>query len=86
MLDGLPWGDILSKGGPSAVLTAGVWMILTGRLVPRFFYQQKVDESKEWMSAAKESAKQTAELLEYARTADRILKSLPRGGVHSEVD
>lgn len=82
----LPWDAILAKGGPGAILVATVWMILTGRLVPRFFYQQKVDECNSWKAAAQEGQKQSAQLLEYARTADAILKSLPRGGVHSEVD
>ena len=33
----MPWdiGPLLAQGGPSALLTAVVWAILTGRLVPR---------------------------------------------------
>lgn len=90
-MDGLNWGDILGSYTPAGLLGLTVWMILTGRLVPRFFYKQKVDEAAKWEAVATTSQKQTNELLEYARAADAVLKALPsgarpRGGVKSEVD
>jgi hypothetical protein len=81
----LPWGDILSTGGPSTLLGVVVWMILTGRLVPRSFYREKVDEAKKWETAANETREQVKELLTYARAADKVLKSLPRGKDTDEV-
>lgn len=81
----IPW-DALKDVGLGGIVTAVIYMILTGRLVPRFFYQQKVEEANSWKAAAQEGQKQTAELLEYARSADAILKALPRVGAHSEVD
>lgn len=85
MLEDLPW-DGIKDIGAGGIVVAIIWMILTGRLVPRFFYQQKVDECETWKKSALTSAEQTGQLLEYAKTADAILKALPRGGVHSEVD
>lgn len=86
MLEDIPWNDIFAKGGPVGLISLTVWMLLTGRLVPRYFYQQKVDECNSWKAAAQEGQNQSAQLLEYAKTADAILKALPRGGARNEVD
>lgn len=80
MFEGLPLEAILQKWGPSALLALTVIMILTGRLVPRSFYREKVQEAKEWKTVALTVVETNRELLEYARTADAILKALPRGG------
>jgi hypothetical protein len=80
MFEGLPLEAILAKWGPSALLALTVIMILTGRLVPRFFYREKAAEAKEWRAVAATAVETNKELLEYARTADAILKALPRGG------
>lgn len=80
MLDGLPLEVLLAKWGPPSLLALVVIMILTGRLVPRSFYREKVQEAKEWRAVAATVVETNKELLEYARTADAILKALPRGG------
>lgn len=80
MFEGLPIEAILAKWGPSALLALAVIMILTGRLVPRSFYREKVEEAKEWKAVALTVVETNRKLLEYAETADAILKALPRGG------
>lgn len=82
MLENIPLDAILAKGGPVSLLVLVVVMILTGRLVPRATFQDKVEEAKEWKAVALAATEQSKELLEYARTADAILRSLPRGGGH----
>jgi hypothetical protein len=80
MFEGLPLEAILKEWGPSGLVALTVIMILTGRLVPRSFYREKVAEAKEWKAVATTAVETNRELLEYARTADAILKALPRGG------
>jgi|tagenome__1003787_1003787.scaffolds.fasta_scaffold20967780_2 hypothetical protein len=85
MLDGFSW-DAVKDIGLSGLAIGAVGMILTGRLVPRWFYQQKDIEAKAWKAAAEETREQNKELLQYARTADALLKALPRGKGTNEVD
>ena len=80
MFEGLPLEVILAKWGPASLLALTVIMILTGRLVPRSFYREKSQEAKAWQNVATTAVETNKELLEYARTADAILKALPRGG------
>jgi hypothetical protein len=81
MFEGLALEAILAKWGPGSLLALTVIMILTGRLVPRSFYREKAQEAREWQAVAMTVVETNKELLEYARTADAILKALPRGGV-----
>jgi len=81
----IPW-DVLKDIGLGGLGVGATWMVLTGRLVPRWFYQQKAEEAKKWETAATETRAVNQELLQYARTADAILRALPRGKVSDELD
>lgn len=78
---------VLTIGGPSALLALAVLMILTGRLVPKSFYDAKVREAEKWERAAelnaetlRTSQQHEAELLELSRTGVRVLSALPQPG------
>ena len=80
MFEGLGIEAIVKQWGPEALVALTVILILTGRLVPRSIYRDKAAEAKEWREVASTVVETNKELLEYARTADAILKALPRGG------
>lgn len=76
---------VLTIGGPSALLALAVYMVLTGRLVPKWIYEAKVREAEKWERAAelnaetlRTSQQHEAELLELSRTGIRVLSSLPQ--------
>lgn len=83
-------GDIVAElggiGGLSAASLLGVvvWLILTGRLVPRLVHQEVRDDRDRWKQTAEAKdatiATQAAsinELLEVGQTAAHVLRSLP---------
>lgn len=77
------WGIPLTVLTPSALLGIVVLMILLGKLVPRIFYKDKVDEAEKWRLAyeAEREARtisdaQTAQLLELAKTTHSILVAM----------
>lgn len=68
---------------PAGLLLLVVLMILTGRLVPRSLYLEKVKERDQWKSAyeveraARHAAdSQTRELLELAKTGTKVLQAV----------
>jgi len=72
------------------LLLAAVWLVLTGRIVPRKTYEDIVCERNDWREAHKiseqsraEMAQQIEELLEHARTTDALIRALPSVGVES---
>lgn len=79
MLDGI---SIIGLTPPGLLLLVVV-MILTGRLVPRFLYMEKVKEAAMWRAAYEvaEAARaasdaQTRELLEVAKTSAKFLEAV----------
>jgi hypothetical protein len=81
---GLPWETILGKGGPWALLALAVAGVILGRLVPsstvKLLLQRAEDYRTAWERSDQARAlqgEQLAALLEYARTADAVLRSLP---------
>lgn len=80
----LPWDVILGKGGPWALLALAVMGIILGRLVPsstvKLLLQRAEDYRLAWErseEAREVQAQQLTALLEYARTADAVLRSIP---------
>lgn len=76
MFEGIPVVQLT----PPVLLGIAILMLLTGRLIPRFTYQEKVKEADLWRQAyeAERSARtvsdaQTRELLEIARTSEQFL-------------
>jgi hypothetical protein len=68
---------------PPALLGLCILFIITGRLVPRFFYNEKVKSAERWRAAyeAERQARmlsdsQTRELLEVAKTSKQFLSAL----------
>lgn len=83
MLD-LPWGTLLAGGGPWAIITITVISIIRGWLVPSATVTLLMQRAEEWRTAWEKSeearrvqAEQVAQLLEFARTADAVFRSLP---------
>lgn len=86
----------LTIGGPWALVSLAVVMVLTGRLVPRWFYDAKAREADTWRETAETNAEalrtaqhHEAELLELSRTGVHVLSSLPHSGevtAHVSVD
>lgn len=78
-------GQFSLGGGLGAIVTAVMWAILTGRLVPRRILLDVMQERDEWKAAARDSEAarredrdQMRELLEVARVTEHVLTSLPR--------
>lgn len=80
-------GINILQGGAGGIVALVVWMILTGRLVPRATLRDAYRQRDTWQEAhgVSEEARhlereQTRELLEFARTADHVLAALPTAG------
>jgi hypothetical protein len=68
---------------PGVLLGIVVLMILTGRLIPRYTYENKAKEAEQWRlayeaerTARAESDAQTRELLEVAKTSKDFLAAV----------
>lgn len=86
MIDGIP----LSVLTPSALLGIGVLLILTGKLIPRRTYDDKVHEADEWRTESRIKDQQLAErdlqlrekdlqlrhLSEVGKTVDQIMRAI----------
>lgn len=79
MLDGIPITGLTTP----TLLGIGILLILTGRLVPRWFYQAKVAEADNWKQAYNDEREaritveaQSAELLEVAKTTHDIISAM----------
>lgn len=84
-------GDLLGGIDASILSSAGlnaltVYLILTGRLVPRSTLNDMREERNNWRALAQKQGGQITELLAYAKTADRILRLLPGHGGEDRVD
>jgi len=79
MLDGIPIATLT----PPVLLGIAVLLVFIGKLVPRFFYTEKVKEAEKWEKAyeAEREARrlsdaQTAQLLEQAKTTHQIVEAI----------
>lgn len=68
---------------PAGLLLLTVYMILTGRLIPRSMYLEKKAEAERWQAAYEVerqarsvSDAQTRELFELAKTGTRVLEAV----------
>lgn len=68
---------------PAALLGMAILMLLTGRLIPRSTYQDKLKEADQWREAyeAERAARttsdaQTRELFEVAKTSESFLRAV----------
>lgn len=80
----LPWASLLAGGGPWALITLVVISIIRGWLVPSATVTLLMQRAEEWRAAWEKSeearrvqAEQVTQLLEFARTADAVFRSLP---------
>lgn len=83
MLDGIPLGVFDGLGVVGVVIIVG-WLVMTGRLVPRRTYDDKVHEANEWRTESRikdaqihEKDTQLQHLAEVGRTVDHIMRSMP---------
>lgn len=80
-------GAIAGQVGIGGLLSLAVWLIFTGRLVPRSMVDDVRRERDDWKAAYRQSEaaraeerEQKRELLEVAHVAEHVLTSLPRPG------
>jgi hypothetical protein len=80
-------GAIVGQAGIGGLLSLAVWLIFTGRLVPRSIVDDIRQQREDWKSAALEAGAalaeeraQKRELLEVAHVAEHVLTALPRPG------
>lgn len=79
MIEGIPIIGLTAPG----LLGITVLLLLIGKIVPRSVLQDKIDESNRWREAYKEERaaraladKQTAELLELAKTTNSVISAV----------
>lgn len=78
-MEGIPVKDLTAP----TLLGLAVIFILLGMLVPRYIYNEKKEECEKWRlafeaerKARETSDKQTAELLELAKTTNKIITAM----------
>jgi len=78
---------LIGQVGIGGLLSLAVWLIFTGRLVPRSIVDDIRRQRDRWEQAARDSESarvedrdQVRELLEVARITEHVLTSLPRSG------
>ena len=86
----LPWGTLLAGGGPWALITLTVLSVIRGWLVPSSTVTLLMARAEDYRNAWEKSeearkvqAEQVTQLLEFARTADAVFRSLPTPGPNS---
>lgn len=79
MLEGIPVKDLTAP----TLLAIVFLMAMLGLLIPRYIYSEKKEECEKWRQAfeaerkARETSdKQTAELLELAKTTNKIITAM----------
>jgi hypothetical protein len=78
---------VFIQGGAVMLLAATVWLVMTGRLVPRSTVEDARADRDGWRKTAEAEqeinrirANQFDELLELARTTDQVIRALPQPG------
>lgn len=72
----IPWGTLL-QGGAGGLLAFVIWLIVTGRLVPRSALLDAQKERDRWAEAMEKAMEQNAELLTGARVTRQVIQALP---------
>ncbi len=74
-----PWTQVSA----SVILAFAVWLILTGRLVPRSFLQQTREQGEQWKQLFNESQDNVSELVgmvkdltETSKTSEKMLRDI----------
>lgn len=81
---GVGWSDILSFSGGAGILIVTVWLVLTGRLVPRSVYKDIIAERDYWRKTAMTLSDQNRELMVSAEVTTQVLAALPVVGSRDE--
>lgn len=80
-MDAVPWSLIGSVGGPASgwvLVTFAVWMILTGRLIPRTIHEETRAEADTWRRAYEAERDRTSSVLVPSAELQRdVLSALP---------
>lgn len=69
-------GEWILQGGAGALLAFGIWMILTGRLVPRAVLEDVKLEREYWREIAMTAVGHTDKLLPAAHIATQVSRTL----------
>lgn len=78
--------EVLDGLGVVAVVVLIGWLVVTGRLVPRRTYDDKVHEANEWRTEARIKDQQIAELNEQKRLLAEVgttVEAIMRGLQHA---
>lgn len=76
-MDGLPIpGEWILQGGAGALVALTVWMILTGRLIPRATLSKLEQERDLWRSVALKAMGHADALLPAAQIATEVTRAL----------
>lgn len=78
-MESLPWPNI-GIGSGWLFVGLGVWLILTGRLVPRATLEDKAHEANEWRTEGRIKDQQIAALNQTISEKDRQLSHLGEVG------
>lgn len=83
MLESIPWQTLSAAGGGWALTGVAVWMVLTGRLVPRATHEEVVHDRNEWRAEGRIKDQQLLEkdiqlrhMGEVGETVNTIMRSL----------
>lgn len=80
MFDGIP----LVQVGAGTLVGIIVLMVLTGRLITRREKDDALADRDAWRKVALEQGAQLTQLLEYARAADAVFRSLPKAASEAQ--
>lgn len=75
MIPEIPPG--LIQGGLSTIVAVAVYLVLSGRLVPRSTLRDVQKERDEWRKTALSAIAQNGQLLHGARVVNDVLQALP---------
>jgi hypothetical protein len=77
MADGLPIPlDWITQGGATALLGLVVWLVLSGRLVPRSTYHQLERDRDHWREVAQKAVEHNGQLMPAAQNAASAISEL----------
>ena len=77
MLGGVVPVDLVAPGG---IVAFAIFLILTGRLVPRSTLDDVRGQRDAWQRVAEEASDQNRQLIEVARVINDVMSSLPTTG------
>lgn len=69
-------GDWIAQGGAAGLLALAVWLILTGRIVPRRVLQDAEKDRDQWRQVALTAINQASTLLPAAQITSEITRAM----------